>query len=273
MTDISVAIIVQNRRKALLNTLSGLANSTLLPEEVIIVHMNEDAIPLLGYPFKILSVHCESQHALPLASARNTAIEHASGNRVIFLDVDCIPDASLIENYNNAFEEEDILFTGHIRYLQKDDEMEIDLASDLVVKSTPDLIRTPYTQIPYELFWSLNFACSKQVFHKIGGFDEAFIGYGGEDTDFAFAARKANIGLRTVSATAYHQYHPSYSPPLNHLTDIVANANIFYEKWSRWPMEGWLKAFRERGYIKWEADEVTITRYPTSLEIAEVLKK
>ena len=37
----------------------------------------------------------------------------------------------------------------------------------------------------YRLFWSLSFAVTGDVV-RVGGFDEAYEGYGGEDTDFAF---------------------------------------------------------------------------------------
>ncbi len=41
----------------------------------------------------------------------------------------------------------------------------------------------------YEKLYELKampFACSKFVFDRIGGFDESFEGYGGEDTDLRF---------------------------------------------------------------------------------------
>ncbi|WP_425466922.1 galactosyltransferase-related protein [Rarobacter faecitabidus] len=37
----------------------------------------------------------------------------------------------------------------------------------------------------YDLFWSLTFALSSATWQRIGGFDEGYCGYGGEDTDFA----------------------------------------------------------------------------------------
>ncbi|WP_409241961.1 glycosyltransferase family 2 protein, partial [Caballeronia sp. INML3] len=40
------------------------------------------------------------------------------------------------------------------------------------------------------MFWSLNFACHLNTFEQIGGFDDAYTGYGGEDTDFAFRAKR-----------------------------------------------------------------------------------
>ena len=54
-------------------------------------------------------------------------------------------------------------------------------------------------------------------------------------------------------AWAYHQYHPSPDPPVQHLTDIVRNAAIFHRRWGWWPMTGWLREFERRGLIVFEA--------------------
>jgi hypothetical protein len=48
-------------------------------------------------------------------------------------------------------------------------------------------------------------------------------------------------------ARAYHQWHPVSDPPVEHVEDIVRNANLFHERWGWFPMEGWLTAFAERG--------------------------
>ena len=42
-------------------------------------------------------------------------------------------------------------------------------------------------------------------------------------------------------ARAYHQHHPSSSPPVQHLADILRNGALFRRRWGRWPMEGWLR--------------------------------
>jgi hypothetical protein len=105
----------------------------------------------------------------------------------------------------------------------------------------------------HELFWSLSFAVAPATHARIGGFDEAYTGYGGEDTDYAFRARDAGVPLRWVGgAWAHHQHHPVSSPPREHLHDIVHNARCFRERWGTWPMEGWLGAFLTEGLVRWD---------------------
>jgi GT2 family glycosyltransferase len=117
------------------------------------------------------------------------------------------------------------------------------------------------------LFWSLSFAITARAWERVGGFDEGYVGYGGEDTDFA--QRLGTAGGRLVwvgGAVAFHQHHPTSSPPVQHVHDVVANANRFARRWGWWPMKGWLEAFAEQGMARRRADgswEATSTR-PTA---------
>jgi hypothetical protein len=124
---------------------------------------------------------------------------------------------------------------------------------------------------PYHLFWSLNFACRGSTFARIGGFDEGYQGYGGEDTDFAFRARHEGVALIDNSAMAFHQYHPTYDPPLNHFADIVANAQRFHRRWGVWPMEGWLRGFCEEGLLHWSDERLEIIQAPSAERVAQAL--
>ncbi|MFD2287058.1 glycosyltransferase [Pedobacter petrophilus] len=269
---ISVLTIVAGRKTALSNLIKGLAESTVLPDELVIVFMNEPTseMPLLPFP-----VHCYSlmQPAhLPLAAARNLAARNANGDFLIFLDVDCIPSATLIADYKNQISAHALL-SGQVSYLKSGATNADDFLSRMEGLSTPDPIRAGLETISYSLFWSLNFACSKTTYQKIGGFDEGYKGYGAEDTDFSFSAEQQQVPLQCVPAKAYHQYHDSFSPPLNHLEDIIGNANRFFQKWNSWPMEGWLKAFQQMGLIKWDGQDLRLIRMPTEEEIMATLKK
>ena len=105
----------------------------------------------------------------------------------------------------------------------------------------------------HTLFWTLSFAVRRDTWHRVGAFCEDYVGYGGEDTDYGQSARRAGVGLTWVGgAWAYHQHHPTGSPPVQHLDDILRNGSIFHRRWGWWPMEGWLAAFAERGLVGFE---------------------
>ncbi|OLT37643.1 hypothetical protein BJF82_10075 [Kytococcus sp. CUA-901] len=100
-------------------------------------------------------------------------------------------------------------------------------------------------------FWSLNFAMTAADFEAVGGFDEAYVGYGGEDTDFAQRLGAAGGSMAWLGgAVAHHQWHTTHSPPWDHVEDVVRNAGVFAERWGWWPMEGWLEQFATEGLVR-----------------------
>ncbi|QNV37948.1 glycosyltransferase family 2 protein [Rothia terrae] len=209
-----------------------------------------------------------------LAHARNTAGDWAAQNSddeiIIFLDADCLPGKHLIERYVQALDEHPhAVVTGPVTYLEAQDSTEQQVAKYCASPATLDAVTSPHPARPYpeegtmfattpdqyNVFWSLTFALRASTWKKIraewGGFDEDFKGYGGEDTDFGWKLREHDVELWWVGgAHAYHVWHPVSSPPWENLTDIVANANTFYEKWGQWAMLDWLKEFEAAGAVR-----------------------
>ena len=257
--------------------------------------MNErEAYPLPEVPFPVRTHHIWSDATtIPLAAARNQAVALAQHEWLIFLDVDCIPAPDLLTVYQQQLASFPGLLMGDIRYLSpgmpvagmpvavsKESAQSIQYTSWNIdtlraqgVKHPrrPDITQPCQPTECYELFWSLNFALSRSCFHQIGGFDTAYQGYGAEDTDFAFTARKHRIPFALVPALAFHQHHPTYQPPLQHFEDIIGNAQQFYHKWNVWPMEGWLHAFANMKLIAWhsQASHIEVVRSPTRSEVAQ----
>ena len=198
-----------------------------------------------------------------LAAARNlgarTAIERGA-EVLVFLDADCLASDALVPRYVSALKQHpDGVVAGPVTYLSEG-EMRVTDPDPHPARPNPapgELVDAEN----YALFWSLSFALTTETWRRIvrefGGFDSAYEGYGGEDTDFARELERHRIPLVWVGgAHAYHQWHPVSSPPWEHIEDIVANANRFHAKWGQFPMEGWLEAFEaEGGVVKQEAPE------------------
>ena len=291
----SVLTLVHGRPSHLTNLVIGLSQSDRWPDELVIVYMNErKAYPLPEVPFPVRTHHIWSDATtIPLAAARNQAVALAQHEWLIFLDVDCIPVPDLLTVYQQQLASFPGLLMGDIRYLPAgipvagipeamSEESALSIQHTLWNIDTlrargvkhprrPDITQSCQPTGSYELFWSLNFALSRSCFHRIGGFDTAYQGYGAEDTDFAFTARKRQIPFALVPALAFHQHHPTYQPPLQHFDDIIVNAQRFYHKWNVWPMEGWLHAFAHMGLIAWhsQASHIEVVRSPTRSEIAQ----
>lgn len=268
----NVITLVQGREAHLRNLITGLERSTHPIDGLWVVFMNQAPLALHSDHFPIHALQVVGDDSrLPLARARNVMAALGQGAWV-FLDVDCIASPDLIARYQQAIAAApDALHLGEVRYLPHTADMQQWSSASLLRDSVAHPLATyragPGQPMPYELFWSLNFACTARTFKRIGGFDEGYSGYGGEDTDFAFRARAQGVKLQSAAALAFHQYHPMYAPPLNHLQAIIDNAQRFFEQWQQWPMEGWLQAFVERGLVRWEPTQLQLLRLPTAGEI------
>ncbi|GEL43621.1 glycosyl transferase family A [Methylorubrum extorquens] len=275
--------LVRGRADRLRNLMWGLARQTLRPCELVIAWMQPEPAPDLpdpGCPVRHLHVPGEP---MPLAAARNRAAAAASGDLLVFLDVDCIPGPTLVAAYADAATSERGLFLGEVFYLPPDaiaGGMAPDPAAlDRLGRAHPARPPLPETGLRREpdagQLWGLSFALPAGAWRAVGGMDERYVGYGGEETDLA--ARLAGSGLPTfwvAGARAYHQHHPVHVPPLQHFAPILANATRFHARHGRWCMTYWLEQFRAAGLIAWDAEAaaIRVLRQPSAPEIAAALR-
>jgi GT2 family glycosyltransferase len=277
MKGVSVLTLVSGRRDHLVNLMLGLMRQSELPDELIIAAIGStqlNELPTMPFPVRQVSTGGSD---LPLAAARNCAAELAEGKDLVFLDVDCIPGPSLCADYRRALRHYDSVLMGEVLYLPANmtkagwsiEEF------DAVAVRHSDRRGPPAHGIDgcddYRCFWSLNFAMRKTSFHRVGGFDEQYRGYGGEDTDFAKTFTTAGVPLGWIrGARAYHQYHPHHMPPVHHLRSIVRNAQLFEAKWGYRTMGHWLHAFRLMRLIDdmRPGEPIRILREPNAEDLA-----
>jgi GT2 family glycosyltransferase len=269
----TVITLNKGRDAHLARLLEGLARGPH-PEACVVVEMGANPVPLPDLGFPIRRVHLEAA-GLPLARARNAGRRAATTERLVFLDVDCIPSADLVPSLSHDLDAADGLICCEIRYLPAG--TVADGWTEVALRAAGH--RHPVRHFPERglarsenvgLFWSLAFGVRATTFDRLGGFDEGFDGYGAEDTDLAFRADALGIPvLFTAGGLAFHQHHLACDPPLQHFSDIVRNAARFRARHGLWPMDGWLDAFAARGLIgsNWR-DGLTVLRHPTSDEVA-----
>ncbi|GAA2533208.1 glycosyltransferase family 2 protein [Winogradskya humida] len=233
----------------------------LTPEPVrrIVVWLDADAPPSVPEFAGAEMLHVPpGEQGLRLAAGRDRGAEaalEAGATLLVLLDADCLPGPDLLARYSAAAAAHPgALLCGPVTYLPEGVLPED--AGDLPALTAPHAARPAPPDgenVPGEhrLFWSLSFAVTAEAWRTVGGFDESYEGYGGEDTDFAFTARAAGVPLVWVGgAHAYHQHHPTSTPPWQHLDDILRNGRLFADRWGTWPMRGWLDAFAEAGAIE-----------------------
>jgi N-acetylglucosaminyl-diphospho-decaprenol L-rhamnosyltransferase len=263
----AVVTIAHGRHEHLRGQGWGLLRQTQPPDLYVVVAMGDPDVAVVAreqYPDAVTVEVPTATADLPLAEARNAgagaAIE-AGADVLVFLDVDCIPAASTVARYAEVLASaggaRPIVACGEVHYLPPVDHPAEYRAPGLADRADPHPARPSpargavLTGADVKLFWSLSFAMTADDWQVLGGFDEAYTGYGAEDTDFGqrLAAARGDL-LWVGGAAAYHQHHPTDVPPTRHLQAIVRNANTFHERWGWFPMEGWLAEFEARGLAR-----------------------
>jgi GT2 family glycosyltransferase len=268
----AVVTIAHGRHEHLRGQGWGLLRQTRPADLYVVVEMGDPDIPAVAreqHPDVITVELPANATDLPLARARTAgarAAVDAGADVLVFLDVDCIPEASAVERYaevlSTARSAGPVVACGEVRYLPAVDHPADYRVAGLADRAEPHPARPAPARgavVPADdmrLFWSLSFAVTATDWQTLEGFDETYVGYGAEETDFGQRLAAARGALLWVGgATAYHQHHASEVPPIQHLESIVRNANLFRDRWDWFPMDGWLAAFEARGLAR--LDEVT----------------
>ncbi|WP_299531363.1 glycosyltransferase family 2 protein [uncultured Streptomyces sp.] len=259
---VAVITLVSGRHDHLSLQRAGLAAGTRTPDHYVVVTMDDPRAALLVAPEPCpgdpVAVPVPSPGRLPLAAARNAGARRAldaGADLLVFLDVDCVPGAGTLDRYARCAAD-GALLCGTVSYLPPPpahgyrlDELPA-LASPHPARPVPGDDEVLSGGDPL-LFWSLSFALTAATWRTVGGFHEEYEGYGGEDTDFAMQAAGAGVELRWLGgAPVHHQYHPTRTPPTQHLDDILRNGALYRRRWGNWPMEGWLRDFARLGLVR-----------------------
>lgn len=265
---VGVVTIAHGRRRHLDAQAASIARQTRRPDRYVVVDMGGPdpaaVTPRHVTDVTIVADHCRAEDLAP-ARARNLGYGIADTDITIFLDVDCVAAPTLVADYLRSAAHVAGVYAGPVGYLPPGDHdltdvaAMTDLADHQAGRPRPGQRRC---RAPgHEMFWSLSFAIDRASWSRIGGFDERFIGYGGEDTDFARTAVERNVPIWFCgTAQAFHQYHPTSTPPVQHLDAICRNATTYHDKWGEWSMAGWLRAFADASLIQWAPEASAIIR-------------
>jgi GT2 family glycosyltransferase len=194
---VSVVVATFNRRESLRQLLESLAQQTLSPTLFEVVIASDGSTDGTAELVRGLSLSRKNLKLLELknrgpGAARNAGARAARGRYLAFTDDDCLASEDWLEQLLLVFER-----TGAVGVQGR--------------TTTDRAARTPLThEIEVLSSWlaampTCNAAYRKDVFERVGGFDESFPFAHNEDADLAW--RVEDVG-KTVFAPEVHVVHP-----------------------------------------------------------------
>lgn len=266
-TEFSIVTIVKRRTQQLSKLIGSIESSEQLPKEVVIVWMAppSDESLLSSEHFPILHRFAASE-AFPIAKARNRGFDTCKTDKIIYLDADCICPDSLLGAMTSSLTAGKLV-TANVHQLSQT----VDSKSENHLQQLVSLQQSTVEKIPFIEFDTTIFGITREDYERVGGFDLDYCGYGLGDLDFAARCSQAGLYLLNTGRYVYKQFHAHYHPPVNHLCDIVTNAETFKQKWGTYPTSKVFAQFAELRLINsdYEQTGMRITRLPDDDEMAE----
>ena len=224
---ISVIVPCFEAPGALALTLAGLEGQDYPPELFEVVVVDDGSSPPLRVPSSTaLSVRTVRQErcGFGLARARNAGAHAALHDILVFLDGDVIAQAGLLAahaRWHHAVS--DVLTLGFCAYVS------VDRMDPAAVRDRSGSLAELFADRPFDRPWlerhmartadltswhddlfravtGHNLGISRAFFEEVGGFDESFARYGGEDTEFGYRVQmRGGLLVPARDAFGWHQ--------------------------------------------------------------------
>lgn len=245
----SLIITTYNQKERLALVLDSVKELSYLPDEVLIADdgSKEDTKELIksyqkDFPVPLKHIWHEDK-GFRLSEIRNLAIKNAKGEYIIIIDGDMILEKNFIKDHLYFAKEKTFLQGSRVLLdeksskdilSKKDYKKAFSLSSMKRLKFLAKLLYKN-SKIDEEIFDKKELVkgvrgCNMSFFKKdcedINGFNEDFIGWGREDSEFVarFLFNKGELRRLKFSAIAYHIYHKE-----NSRTMLDANHKIYLE--------------------------------------------
>ena len=203
MNKISVIIPAYNAQNTIKQTIEAILTQVGLSEkpEIIVVDdgSNDNTIKILN---KYSDIKIISQKNKGPASARNRGALLSTGQILVFTDSDTIPHKNWLFELTNPFTTEKIqASTGTYGIANSQNKLANLIQQEIAEK------HNHYSQ--YVNFGgTYNFAISRKLFFKIGGFNEEYLKASGEDTELSYRIISNGFKIRFVPTAIVDHFHP-----------------------------------------------------------------
>ncbi|MBL7261328.1 glycosyltransferase [Actinoplanes sp. LDG1-01] len=214
---VSVVVVHYRQQAELDRTLAALRRQThpAARTEIIVVDDGSPEPPQVPYGVRLLR---QADEGFRAAAARNLGAAAASGDVLCFLDADTVPEPGYLTRMARlpALAPEAVV-VGRRRHAELAGlpvDAPVEEAGPAAELPEPQWLRDGYRlsrdlldadDRSYRYVISAALACSRWFFERVGGFDESFRTYGGEDWEWAYRAWLGGAVLAHVAdAVAWH---------------------------------------------------------------------
>lgn len=226
----AVILTTYNWPRALELTLTGLSVQSDPEFEVLVADdgsgpETRDLVERLSKdsPFPLRHVWQEDK-GYRRAAVLNRAVRSCDADLIVISDQDAIPARNWVSLHREAYAPNRIVPGGYIRLTrEQSDSLDTEkvrqgIHETMMTSSRMWSLRKKHL---YNLFYiatfrkifprimGLNFSVSRDLFEKVNGFDEEYVGWGKEDSDLRTRMRQAGGGARCLwhRSIVYHLWH------------------------------------------------------------------
>lgn len=215
--SVSVVVAHFDQQAQLDRTLAALRRQTH-PSELLEIIVADDGSPRPPRVPADVTLARHDDRGFRLAAVRNLGVRHSSGDILCFLDADTAPEPDYIASLARLPSlAPDVVAVGRRRHAALDGlahDVPIEAAGRAHALDEPGWLADAYRRArdlreidarSYRFVIGAVIACSRWLFDDVGGFDERFEEYGGEDWEWAYRAWLGGAALAHVpQAVAWH---------------------------------------------------------------------
>lgn len=244
---VSLIVTTYNRPDALELVIKSIAAQSVMPLETIVADDGSksdtaDLISEYKKEFPVPLVHCwQEDDGFRLARSRNLAIARAKGDYIVMVDGDMVLHRHFIRDHLHIAKVNQ--FVQGRRVILTEEETANALKEKRIafsvfsagVKNKPnaiscrwlsDLVSGPFSKRDHRAVRGCNMAFWRDDVLKVNGFNEGFVGWGREDSEFVVRILNSVIERKDLrfGGVAYHLYHKE-----NPRQDLSANNRLLEE--------------------------------------------
>lgn len=233
---ISFVVLTYNRVDALIVVLKALAKQCDVDHEVVIADDGSCALAVQELKQQLPAFRCVVKHVwhpdrgFTASRARNLGALASTGNYLVFLDGDCVPNPRFVEAHMTLAKPGFFVNGNRVLLSERLTQIAISDGTNLSNAGLMDWIVWRFqgdaNKLIHRIYWPLapgrhqsrfhwkkirscNFAVWRTDFMSVNGFDESFEGWGHEDADLVLRLHHLGLGRLNgfVCTEVYHLWH------------------------------------------------------------------